>query len=1052
MPEITMGILDAGDYLTELAVVFETAYPNKDSTHRFYSTIYAHCSPLTLRSLYRHDEFIYSSDSDMLSHDEFDGYVVDPGTLRILFRFTNLTTIILEPYYGFDLDDSIVSEMAGAWGQVEELRLIFSYDCHRPPRRTGLTFTGIQAIVMHCSKLRTLEIFFNAKYIPSLDPARFQASLVELHVRCSPISSPMAVTAFIATLSPNLETLHSHCLADESGVNFQHWKEVTLIRSKSAIAPGDKESNDGDQTSDEGSGDQGSTDEEAYADGERSTDDDESSGDSSSGDRASRSGFSDQVGKSQMTNIPIRDNLADLQKRIQAFASDPEAIDADSKGHRVFLGFLEEACNLVRTQDTEDPHFEGDLKAVNEAINLTVELAYGPLEFDFLPSFAHSDGFPVLLGPHKDDKTFCPADTILLPKLPDPWKTTPRPHPLSSLLARFERDVVSGAAHASPLAAAIYDARCEIASDEVANPIGLTTSGTCLALSSMGRYKERTPILTYYFLDESSPSRKRLQFPLVARQAKVGLTELALASTMDEDRKLIFVADSWRIKSYAWADEQSGKVYRNALPTYTLKTDQHDGPLHVIAPGRLLRAGKGFVGVWNLDGLATHGPKGTARIGRKFSTSDTWRDDDEVIEASSGIGPTSIITLADPAVAPTRWHAHPSAPSTMLRGSDAAKTMDYSCVSVDLEHGGKTVARYLGHGGDTRAFRLVLRTPIDGHARIYDHRTALAALSLRAGLGEDDCMAAVLVHPDGAAHDQVIRLWDVRARKLMHELSTGNNAVNGMVWDAPRSALYVSTGCDYIDRNGENFDYRRAKVPKDWWRWDSRFGGGEDRLGGGVDNTAMDNGSNGESDEDEVDSDSDDEDAPNWPENAAYAENHFGRVFDAWNHRLFRYAFKDLDTGASEDLGLGAPGKGCLMDIAYSGHVTPGIALGSEQKAYKYFKLDLQFPRRFESSESLNRVLDGVTSSPLETPAQAVGGGSAVTVELQSPAVELGNKRPIYVIGGLVYLAAPICGCIASYCFKTYCMLSRLLSAALGFANDSWISISDGHPGRDPRW
>ncbi|KAJ7728138.1 hypothetical protein DFH07DRAFT_851265 [Mycena maculata] len=601
---------------------------------------------------------------------------------------------------------------------------------------------------------------------------------------------------------------------------------------------------------------------------------------------------------------------ATLRQRMADFSSDPAAIEADSDdGHRLFLRLLGEACDLVRSQSAGHPDYEVAVTTANEILNEGVEMAYGNLDFDFLQSFAHSEEFPVLLGPHKDETTFShrmsglfdlmegwmakgtmtrPADSSLLPKLPAPWKTTPRPHPLSTLLSRFDRDVVG--AHPSPFVASVYGARCEITSDSIEQPLSITNNGSCLAISSAGGYKNREPVLTYYLLDEIPPHRK--QFSLTTHHAHVGLTEIAHASATDEAKKLIFVADTSRVKSYAWGSRRSDEVYDTAIPTHTLDTSGHRGPLHVLAPGRLIRAGKGSVGVWNLDALDTHGPDGSAQIGLEFDTSDSWRDEEDVIEPSSGSDSTGTISLADPQIAPGRWHAHPSLPATMLCGSDTDKSKEYSCIAVDLENGGKTVARYLGHGGETRAFSTSVADPnvfltaaSDGHARLYDQRMPLPTLTLRAGLGEDDCAGVVLVHPDGvptvftgAAHDQVIRLWDVRAQKMIYELSTGNNAVMGMTWDAPRCALYVATACDYMDRNGENFDYRRAKIARTSWE--------QEKMGDEEDDS-MD-----EEDEDDSEDEYDDE-APCWPSNAAYAEDYFGHLFDAGDHRLLRYAFRD---------------------------------------------------------------------------------------------------------------------------------------------------------------
>ncbi|KAJ7235721.1 hypothetical protein B0H12DRAFT_1212432 [Mycena haematopus] len=606
------------------------------------------------------------------------------------------------------------------------------------------------------------------------------------------------------------------------------------------------------------------------------------------------------------------DALVTLQEKLRRFAADEDAIEKDSDGHSAFLGFLAEACDLVRSREPQDYNF---VTKANEVINEAVRLAYETLDFDFLPSFAHSAEFPVLMGPQRDENIFShrmggiielmkkwvargsmrePEDPALLPRFPNPWNTTPRPSPGSTPLSRFDGDVARAREPATSILAAIYGARCEITSESVYQPTGLTNGGSCMMIPSMGGYKNRTPMLTYYLLDDAAPRKSRFphksQFPLTERQATVGLTEIAFTSAIDESKKLMFVADSSRIKSYAWADN-SGTIYDRGFPVHTLQTDDYEGPLHVLSPGRVVRAGRGSVGVWNLEGLKTHGPDGNKRIGRKFDTSDTWRDEDDEIEASSGSEPTDSISLADPQLAPARWHAHPSAPANMLCGTDPSTSNDYSCISLDLEHGGKTVSRYLGHGGQTNAFStssgdltLFLTAASDGHARLYDHRVTLPVLSLRVGSGEDDCAGIALVHPDGiptvftgAAHDQVIRLWDVRAQKMVYELSTGNNAVIGMTWDAPRSVLYVATSCDYMDRNGDTFDYRRAKVP--------RIPRDLETVPSEEDDDPMD--------DDEFDSEDDDDDGPCWPKNAAHAEDYFGYLFDAGNHRLLRYAFKD---------------------------------------------------------------------------------------------------------------------------------------------------------------
>jgi hypothetical protein len=118
-----------------------------------------------------------------------------------------------------------------------------------------------------------------------------------------------------------------------------------------------------------------------------------------------------------------------------------------------------------------------------------------------------------------------------------------------------------------------------------------------------------------------------------------------------------------------------------------------------------------------------------------------------------------------------------------------------------------------------------------------------------------------------AQEEEVIRLWDVRAgaAKFLYELSTGNNQVTGMEWDGERSVLYASTDCDYVDRMGNWTGYRRAKIPRA-----ERQSAGEEAK-----------------DEQEDEEDGDDDDyARCWPRKAAHAEEYFGHLFDAGEHRI----------------------------------------------------------------------------------------------------------------------------------------------------------------------
>ncbi|KAJ7510942.1 hypothetical protein B0H11DRAFT_1035607 [Mycena galericulata] len=607
---------------------------------------------------------------------------------------------------------------------------------------------------------------------------------------------------------------------------------------------------------------------------------------------------------------------SELETRLEGFGNDRKAIEADSEDdNRFFLGLLAEACNLARAVDVTCQDYTEIVDRINRTINKGVRLGYRRLQFECLPSFAHSDEYPVLEGPHRDKLVFCipPYISILEPhtnsfvahrmkevlegmerifkldpsesryRFPPPWTTTPKPVS-SSVLSRFETDV----ACPSPACTAIYQARCEISSDRVPLPITLAHGGTCIALPSMGGYKNRTPMLSYYLLDVPAEDSGQ-DFPLDARHTDVGLADIAYSAVVDGERKLMFVADDTRIKSYAWGDTHTGEVYKSARPMHTLHTSKARGPLAMLASGRFARAGKGFANVWNLDELATHGPHGRARIGGRYSPRDSMRDDDDVIETSAGSMPSTTLSFVDPKLAPATWTAHPSLPGNMICGSDPKKSGDYSCIALDLEHGGATGARYLGCAGEIANISTSNADPSvfvtaadDGYARLYDVRCLLPVLSLSSGLSENSCSAALLVHPEGvptiftgAEQDEVIRLWDVRAPKLVYELSTGNTEVTGLAWDSARSVLYASTNCSYMDRSGYTTGYRKANIPKP-----SPPGSGTE---------------NGEDEDDELSGYEDygDYERRCWPRKAAHAEDYFGHLFDAGEHRILRYAFKD---------------------------------------------------------------------------------------------------------------------------------------------------------------
>jgi hypothetical protein len=208
-PEISTMIVGAVEHnrLASLTLIFSSPLPDSDETTRLYSTIASTRSYATLNSLTVEDD---SNSLEIPDDDAFDSYVIRAETLRVLFSFTNLTTIVLKPIRGFDLDDEVVLDMARVWRRVEELRLAPAEKALSARANMRVTLVGIQAIAAHCLYLRKLELVFDASDVPPLGSTTPQTNLSVLSVRFSPISSPAAVAMFLSGIFPGLGRVYAH--------------------------------------------------------------------------------------------------------------------------------------------------------------------------------------------------------------------------------------------------------------------------------------------------------------------------------------------------------------------------------------------------------------------------------------------------------------------------------------------------------------------------------------------------------------------------------------------------------------------------------------------------------------------------------------------------------------------------------------------------------------------------------------------------------------------------------------------------------------------------
>lgn len=345
------------------------------------------------------------------------------------------------------------------------------------------------------------------------------------------------------------------------------------------------------------------------------------------------------------------------------------------------------------------------------------------------------------------------------------WRKTLRPHPLSTPCSRFLDDIPEWTAtDQNQHATSVAQARCEITSREIRLPsdMRLSSTGNILAFSAMDGWKNRVPYLHYQLPNEETGADSINSYSI-----KVDLMSGLREMLIDDERRLLFASDWDRVRSYRCKepnvprDAPSG----SSLRVHTLNSKGYSGPLAMLPNGRLAKAGKGQVAIWDLDSLQTHGATGKDAVGDKLSESemmDTGRDDPENIERSRGSEATIVIDL--PSIDSKsknnvfeieKWHQHPSQAGTLICGTNR-KSKNYLCHSLDFEAGGKTVTRYLGHGDSVNDFstsagdpNVFLTSCSDGHARLYDVRHPLPTMTLTTYSPLEAGATAVLGHPDG---------------------------------------------------------------------------------------------------------------------------------------------------------------------------------------------------------------------------------------------------------------------------------------------------------------
>ncbi|KAI5898085.1 uncharacterized protein SCHCODRAFT_02565817 [Schizophyllum commune H4-8] len=622
---------------------------------------------------------------------------------------------------------------------------------------------------------------------------------------------------------------------------------------------------------------------------------------------------------------PYLTALRDLETRYETLVAKLERVnkkysDSHEDDSKELLAIMSAACKNARDA-AKHPNaldtLQNLLQGTNALLDKAVDTAYD------------SDG---------NSSTSCPRDEFLeimkadimrrLPpgaappvlNVPRPaeFHTTPKPHSNTSPLARFRSDdAIPAIPSSASVAQAVYYGCCSISSEERMPPPGriitAPNSDVLLMTGSTG-YKERDPFVDYYDLS-TAPSGKGMPKDKVLK--KIGLLDIAHNIAIDTNRKLLWAADEDRAKSFSYDPNNL------LLPVHTLDCER-SGPLAIVDGGaRILRGGEGGIDVWNIDQLPTHGPDGSSRIGKgKISLGDTWRDieDTDYVERSTGTPRTSSIDFSGSI---DQWHL-PSWWNTggTLKALTAAEKDQSTVLARDLRDGAKITMRHLGHGGSINSVtssdedpNSFLTAANDGFVRMFDVREPTPKLTIDAGERSEFIFSALYVHVNGipviftggAYKTQCIRVWDPRAKKTVYELATGNNFVQSLAWDAPRSTLYAATECDALDRAGTRHGYRIARIPVD-------DDGIHDERGKPAEEppkkrARMDVGDGDDSDDSFASEDEYDEER-GWPKRSYHDEKYFGYAWDCGDHRLIRYRFGlDADPTIVPEYGDAYPGE-----------------------------------------------------------------------------------------------------------------------------------------------
>ncbi|RDB14878.1 hypothetical protein Hypma_016419 [Hypsizygus marmoreus] len=160
--------------------------------------------------------------------------------LRPLLHFSHITNIDLYSRYGFDLDDTLLRDLAKAWPRLQYLSIKGGPPQGRIPR---VTIASLRILARHCKHLQTITMAFDARLVPPPKASQrvFSTRLFILDVIGSSISNAVKVAAFLSDVFPRLASVTNcdaiyrrHDEQPESEMD-KKWTEVEHLMRDFAI-------------------------------------------------------------------------------------------------------------------------------------------------------------------------------------------------------------------------------------------------------------------------------------------------------------------------------------------------------------------------------------------------------------------------------------------------------------------------------------------------------------------------------------------------------------------------------------------------------------------------------------------------------------------------------------------------------------------------------------------------------------------------------------------------------------------------------------------------